>query len=58
MNEVEALAKVQSMSIDEKIAALSPMDKAYIKGYIERAVLESRKHQRKGQKKKTAENGA
>jgi hypothetical protein len=28
MNEVEALAKIQGMSIDEKIAALSPTDKA------------------------------
>ena len=43
MNETEALKEIQGMNIDEKIAALSPTDKAYIKGYIERAVLESRK---------------
>ena len=43
MNEVEALAKIQRMSIEEKFAALSPTDKAYIKGYVEKAVLESRK---------------
>jgi hypothetical protein len=43
MNEVEALAKIQRMSIEEKLAALSPTDKAYISGYIEKAILESRK---------------
>jgi len=42
MKEVNALKKIQRMSIDEKIAALSPTDKAYIKGYIEQALLESR----------------
>ena len=52
MNEVEALTKIQRMSIDEKIAALSPTDKAYVKGYVERAVLESRKHKPKGRRKK------
>jgi len=43
MNEVEALAKIQHMSMEEKLAALSPTDKAYIRGYVEKAVLESRK---------------
>jgi len=52
MNEAEALAKVQDMSIDEKIAALSPTDKAYIKGYVERAVLASHKDKPRGRKKK------
>ena len=52
MNEVEALTKIQDMSIDEKIAALSPTDKAYIKGYIERAVMENQRHKPRGRKKK------
>ena len=56
MNEVEALKEIQRMSIDEKIAALSPTDKAYVKGYIERAVLESRKNAHRGRKKNTAVN--
>jgi hypothetical protein len=29
--------------MDEKLAALSPTDKAYISGYIEKAIIESRK---------------
>jgi hypothetical protein len=51
MNEVEALARIQSMSMEEKIAALSPTDKAYISGYIERAVLENRRKKPEKQKK-------
>jgi uncharacterized protein YaiI (UPF0178 family) len=56
MTEVETLAKIQAMSIDEKIAALSPTDKAYIKGYIERAVMEkqaSEKRKKKSEKRGT-----
>jgi len=56
MNEVEALKEIQRMSIDEKIAALSPTDKAYVKGYIERAVLESRKNAPRERKKKPTVN--
>ncbi|MDR1869968.1 MAG: hypothetical protein LBQ82_08285 [Treponema sp.] len=55
MKEVEALEKIKGMSIDEKIAALSPTDKAYITGYIERAVMENRKHERRGMEKKSTE---
>jgi len=39
MKKSEALLEIQRMSIEEKMAALSPTDKAYINGYIERAVL-------------------
>jgi len=54
MKKAEALREIQRMSIEEKMAALSPTDKAYIKGYIERAVLETRKpRQRDPGKKKT-----
>jgi len=56
MNEVEVLAKIQDMSIDEKIAALSPTDKAYIKGYVERAVMENKRHKSRGRKKKVMSN--
>ena len=55
MTEVETLAKIQAMSIDEKIAALSPTDKAYIKGYIERAVMENQRHKPRGRKKTSKE---
>ena len=57
MKEAEALMKIQSMTIDEKIAALSPADKAYIKGYIERAILEISRHKPRGRRKKAAKNG-
>jgi len=53
MKEDEALLEIQRMAMEEKIAALSPIDKAYIKGYIERAILETRKpRQRKIKEKK------
>jgi hypothetical protein len=55
MKEVEALMEIQNMSIGEKIAALSQTDKAYIRGYVERAIIESRKIKRKNHSKKTAE---
>ena len=41
MNESEALTEISRMSMDEKIAALSPTEKAYISGYIDRAVLDA-----------------
>jgi hypothetical protein len=53
MKEIEALTEIQNMSMGEKIAALSPMDKAYIRGYMERAIIESRKIKRKLRGKKT-----
>jgi hypothetical protein len=55
MKEVEALMEIQNMSIGEKIAALSQTDKAYIRGYVERAIIESRRIKRKNRAKKTAE---
>ena len=58
MNEVEALTKIQAMSLDEKIAALSPTDKAYIKGYIERAVMENQRKTSGKRKKKSEKRGA
>jgi len=32
---------IKKMSIEEKIALLSETDKAYVKGYIDRALLET-----------------
>jgi len=57
MKKVEALTEIQNMSIDEKIAALSQTDKAYIRGYVERAVFEGWKGKQKNRGKKTAEQG-
>jgi len=51
MKDTEALMEIQNMSIGEKIAALSQTDKAYLRGYLERAVLESRKIKRKNRGK-------
>jgi hypothetical protein len=52
MKEAEALMEIQKMSIGEKIAALSQTDKAYIRGYVERAIIENRKIKRKIRGKK------
>ena len=39
----EVLMEIRRMSIEEKIARLSDVDKAYVQGYVERAVLEHQK---------------
>jgi len=43
----DALREIQQMSIGEKIAALTPTDKAYVRGYIERAIRDSHKNKQK-----------
>ena len=45
------------MSIGEKIAALTPTEKAYIQGYIERAILDNCKNKQRCQRKETKKNG-
>jgi hypothetical protein len=55
MKKEEAITELQNMSIGEKIAALSQTDKAFIRGYVERAIIESRKIRRKSSRKKTTE---
>jgi hypothetical protein len=40
MNEKEAMAKIEKMTMEEKVKLLSVTDKAYIRGFIERAVFE------------------
>ena len=44
MNEKEVMAKIEAMSIEEKLKLLSETDKAYIRGFIERAVLEQQRN--------------
>ena len=53
----EALRKIQQMSIGEKIVALNPTDKAYIQGYIERAIWDNYKDKKRGNGKRTKQNG-
>ena len=53
MKENDAAAEIQRMSIAEKIAALSQVDKAYVRGYVERAVFQTLKEKRKNPRKKT-----
>jgi len=43
---------IQKMSIEEKIARLSEIDKAYILGYIERALQETKQQKKKGEGEK------
>ena len=46
----EALGKIRQMSVAEKIAALTPIDKAFIRGYVERAIRGNSKNKRRNQK--------
>jgi len=57
METDEALRKIQQMSIGEKIAALAPTDKAYVQGYVERAIRDNSKNKLKDQRRKLKENG-
>ena len=52
MKEVEALRELQHMSIGEKIVALSQIEKAYIRSYVDRAIFENRKNKQKSRIKK------
>jgi hypothetical protein len=55
MNEKEVMAQIEKMPMEEKIKLLSVTDKAYIRGYIERAVFEQ---QRNGRQKRPRTSGA
>jgi len=50
----ESLTEILRMSIEEKIALLSDVDKAYVQGYVERAVLDYQKKQ-KGRQSETSQ---
>jgi len=53
----DALLKIKQMSIAEKIAALTPTDKAYVRGYVERAILDNQKNKQRDHRRKPEENG-
>jgi len=57
LEQDEALRKLQQMSIGEKIAALTLTEKAYIQGYIERAIWDNYKNKQRYQRKETKKNG-
>ena len=40
MGKKEAVTKIEKMSVEEKLKLLSETDKAYIRGYIDRAIGE------------------
>ena len=42
MDKKEALEKLEGLSIEEKIAMLSETEEAYVRGFIEGAILDSR----------------
>ena len=42
MGEKEVMANIENMPIEEKLKLLTETDKAYIRGYIDRAFLEQR----------------
>jgi hypothetical protein len=44
MNEKEVMVKIEKMPMEEKIKLLSVTDKAYIRGFIERAVFEQQRN--------------
>jgi hypothetical protein len=44
MDEREVIAQIKKMPMEEKIKLLSVTDKAYIRGYIERAVIEQQRN--------------
>jgi hypothetical protein len=49
MSEKEVMAQIEKMPMEEKVKLLSVTDKAYIRGFIERAVIEQ---QRNGHQKR------
>lgn len=55
MKDIDISTEIQNMSLGEKITVLDPLDKAFIKGFVERAILDSRKNKRKSKGKKTPE---
>jgi hypothetical protein len=43
MDKEKSMAEIEKMSMEEKLTLLSQIDKAYIRGYVERAVLEQKR---------------
>jgi hypothetical protein len=46
MEPEEVIAKLQTMSIQEKLSLLSDTDKAYLMGYLDRAIIDIKPHLR------------
>jgi hypothetical protein len=46
MEPEELVIKLQSMTIQEKLALLSDTDKAYLTGYLDRAAIDLKPHLR------------
>jgi hypothetical protein len=58
MNKEEIMAKVKKMPVEEKFKLLSAADKAYIRGFLDRSVIEQmRRDGPKKQKEKQNGNG-
>jgi hypothetical protein len=57
METEELILKLQTMTIQEKLALLSDTDKAYLTGYIDRAAIDIKPHLRTPFRKNNA-NGA
>jgi len=43
---------IEKMTIEEKIAGLSEVDKAYVQGYVDRALRELKTPKKKNERKK------
>jgi hypothetical protein len=55
MDGKKVMARIKKMPMEEKVKLLSVADKAYIRGFIERAVIE---RQRKGRLKRPRTSGS
>ena len=49
MDKKEALEKLEGLSIEEKIALLSETEEAYVRGFIEGAILDGPNQQQNSQ---------
>ncbi|MDR0444471.1 MAG: hypothetical protein LBH44_13820 [Treponema sp.] len=49
MSKVQVMEAIEKMSIEEKLAMLSEMDKAYLMGFVDRAAVEVRMNIKKNE---------
>ena len=56
MDEKKVMAKLQKMPMEEKLKLLSETDKAYIRGYIERALIDQQSAKAKKPKEGKGKN--
>ena len=60
MDKKGALAKLEGLSLEEKIAMLSETEEAYVRGFIEGAILDSQKtelHEKRQNREKQRTKG-